>query len=91
MNSPLNCVRDHRRIIPYLDKKEQTSISYSNIIKEKSEESERDLATCVCVPDGEVILGIDILHPTKVYGVLMVWTADFFIFQFYSKPKSSTS
>lgn len=87
MNSRLNCVRDHRRIIPYLDKKEQTSISYSNVIKEKSD---YDILTCACVPDGEVIFGIDILHPTKVWGYDIKIILVVLFFHTYRKLKSST-
>jgi hypothetical protein len=51
--------------VSYLDRIVPNSISYSNVI----EENNWYVPTSDCpprVPDNEVILGVDIMHPTKV-------------------------
>lgn len=80
-NSPLKCVQHHRRVVPYLEKKEQSSIAYSNVVEDTLSRSE---STADPVPDREVLLGVDIFHPTKV-RILFFLLSPLLVVFLYSK------
>lgn len=64
-NSPLACVRDNKHAITFLDKKDHNSISYINVINVKPDKDDGDSLACSSVSKKEVLLGVDVFHPTR--------------------------